>query len=202
MDCAISTSTSTIRALQAPVDTSAPGVLSQPSSPRSSALPSPPGSPDSISSFPSLSSSFFFSSAAASPPHLHSHHDHSRDSTQGFIIPSLTLPSALHRPTTYGKTLGDVRLLVLSSDEASSSTLLSMILEGNEDIVDVSASESTEYGTITRASTDWIEHGDAHGLERFEPSHNVEILEIAGYSSREHFDVRYSLRRCWSCSHI
>ncbi|KAH8997921.1 hypothetical protein EDB92DRAFT_1307296 [Lactarius akahatsu] len=87
--------------------------VSQPSSPRSSALPSPPGSPDSISSFPSLSSSFFFSSAAASPPYAHAHIEQDRELTQGLIIPSLALPAALRQPTPYGKTLGDIRLLAL-----------------------------------------------------------------------------------------
>lgn len=28
------------------------------------------------------------------------------------------------------------------------------------------------------ASTDWIEHHDAHGLEKFEPAKNVEVLEV------------------------
>ncbi|THH21410.1 hypothetical protein EW146_g127 [Bondarzewia mesenterica] len=155
---------------------------SQPSSPRSSALPSPPDSPDSISSFPSLSSSFFFSSAAASPPHSHSHLDQDRGSTHSLIIPSLTLPSALRPPTPYGKTLGEVRLLILGGEISGSSSLSSMLLESNEDVVDVGMSEPTENGFVQRASTDWIEHRDAHGLEKFEPSNNIEILELPGYN--------------------
>jgi len=38
---------------------------------------------------------------------------------------------------------------------------------------------------LLRASTDWVEHRDAHGLEKFEPIRNVEILEVPGY---EHID--------------
>ena len=29
-----------------------------------------------------------------------------------------------------------------------------------------------------RVSTDWIEHRDAHGLEKHEPSRNVEIVQL------------------------
>ena len=58
--------------------------VSQPSSQPSSAQPSPPGSPDSISSFPSLSLSFFFS-AAASPPRAPIHIEQDRKHSQGLI---------------------------------------------------------------------------------------------------------------------
>ncbi|TFY64575.1 hypothetical protein EVG20_g5896 [Dentipellis fragilis] len=180
-ECPISTSISTIRRIPiSPLDM--PSMSSQPSSPRSSALPSPPDSPDSISSFPSLTSSFFFSSAAASPPHSHTHLEHGRDSTQGLIIPSLTLPAALRQPTAYGKTIGDVRLLVLGSEEAGDASLPSLLLEDNDDLVDVGTRETTDNGSVFRASTDWIEHRDAHGLERFEPANNVEIAELPAYS--------------------
>ncbi|KAI0061129.1 hypothetical protein BV25DRAFT_795376 [Artomyces pyxidatus] len=158
---AVSTSVATIRG-GFPSDM----ISSQPSSPRSSALPSPPDSPNSTSSFPSLSSSFFFSSAAASPPHHPHDHDHE------LVIPSLTLPAALRQPTQYGKTLGDVRLLVLRDGAA----LASMLFDGNEDVVDVAAAAD---GAVIRASTDWLEHRDAHGLEKFEPAHNVEIVDAS-----------------------
>ena len=153
--------------------------VSQPSSPRSSALPSPPGSPDSISSFPSLSSSFFFSSAAASPPYAHAHIEQDRELTQGLIIPSLTLPAPLRQPTPYGKTLGDIRILALGSADPAASPIAGILLEENEDVVDVGPSEVTNDGLVIRASTDWIEHNDAHGLEKFEPSRNVEILDVS-----------------------
>ncbi len=91
------------------------------------------------SSLPSVSSSFFFSSSAAGSPgrshpssypsshpqsdHEHDHdhdqdHDHQgrhhrRVHEQGLIIPSLSLPDALRRPTPFGQTLGDIRILVL-----------------------------------------------------------------------------------------
>ena len=164
-----------------PLDISAR--VSQPSSPRSSALPSPPGSPDSISSFPSLSSSFFFSSAAASPPYAHTHIEQDRELTQGLIIPSLTLPAALRQPTPYGKTLGDIRLLALGSADPTVSPIAGILLEGNEDVVDVGPSEVTNDGLVVRASTDWIEHNDAHGLEKFEPTRNVEVVDVSKLAS-------------------
>ncbi|KAJ3569454.1 hypothetical protein NP233_g5036 [Leucocoprinus birnbaumii] len=148
-------------------------------SPPSSALPSPPDSPssDSVSSFPSVSSSFFFSSAAASPPHP----PHSEHLTEGLIIPSLTLPTALRRPTAYGKSIGDLRLLMLGSRGAGKTFLTSLLLEDNDAVVEVGNWEETEYGKVLYASTDWIEHSDAHGLEKYEPTRNIEILELPGY---------------------
>jgi hypothetical protein len=166
---------------------------SQPSSPRSSALPSPPDSPDSVSSFPSVSSSFFFSSAAASPPHPHAHLDHIRDPTQGLIIPSLTLPAALRRPTLFGQTVGDIKLLVLASKAAGKGFLSGLLVEDNEDVVEVGIWEEAEYGSVLRASTDWIEHRDAHGLENFEPSRNLEIIELPGYDTGDDVCPCFSL---------
>lgn len=173
----ISTSASTIRSLHTVMGDSS--AESPPSSPRSSTLPSPPDSPssESVSSMPSVSSSFFFSSAAASPPHSQPHSDHARESTQGLIIPSLTLPEALHQPTPYGQTLGDLRLLVVGGKDF----LTKLLLEDNDDIVDEGQWEDTGFGRILRASTDWIDHRDAHGLEKFEPTRNVEINELPGY---------------------
>ncbi|KAG9308341.1 hypothetical protein JVU11DRAFT_12107 [Chiua virens] len=178
---AVSTSTSTIRAPHPRQEHHASSIspaasASQPSSPT---LPSPPDSPsESISSLPSVGSSFFFSSAAASPPHSHPHSDHARDSTlaQGLIIPSLTLPEALPRPTQYGKTLGDIRLLVIGDAVEDHLLLSTLLFEDNEDIVDTGDWEATSDGFMLRASTDWIEHKDAHGLEKFEPSRNIELV--------------------------
>ncbi|RDB17355.1 hypothetical protein Hypma_001813 [Hypsizygus marmoreus] len=187
MEESISTSASTIRTfpqhLPDPLQTQLVSSVSAPSSPRSSALPSPPSSPssDSVSSFPSVSSSFFFSSAAASPPHPQPQSDHTRDSTEGLIIPSLTLPSALRQPTPYGQTVGDVRLLVLGSKGAGKTFLSGLLLEENEDVVEVGTWEDWEYGRVIHASTDWIEHRDAHGLEKFEATRNIEIVELPGY---------------------
>ncbi|KAH7883025.1 hypothetical protein F5I97DRAFT_1901323 [Phlebopus sp. FC_14] len=177
----VSTSTCTIRTLNPrtahggnPVVASA---TSTPSSPRSSALPSPPDSPsDSISSLPSVGSSFFFSSAAASPPHSQPHSDHARESTQGLVIPSLTLPEALPHPTQYGKTIGDIRILVIGNGAADRALVSNILLEDNEDVVATGDWEDTTDGSVLRISTDWIEHRDAHGLEKFEPSRNVEIV--------------------------
>ncbi|KIM82843.1 hypothetical protein PILCRDRAFT_458637 [Piloderma croceum F 1598] len=179
-----STSPSTVEPQTVPI-------VSQPSSPRSTALPSPPDSPsqspsDSVSSLPSVSSSFFFSSAAASPPRSNPASDHARESTQGLIIPSLTLPAPLRRPTPYGQTLGDLRLLVVGSKGSGKTYLSGSLVEDNEDIIDVGSWEDADHGcSVLYASTDWIEHSDEHGLEKFEPSKNVEIIMVPGY---EHND--------------
>jgi hypothetical protein len=160
-------------------------MASQQSSPRSSALPSPPDSPGSLSSSPSFSSSFFFSSVAASPWHNHAHIEQDHESAQGLIIPSLTLPAPIRQPTPYGKTVGDVRILMFgNADPGASSSIAGMLLEENEDIVDVMPSGVTNNGhVLVRASTDWAEHRDAHGLEKFEPTHNVEIIDVSKYAS-------------------
>jgi hypothetical protein len=186
-----SASTSTIRSLHVNMEPQTVPIVSQPSSPRSTALPSPPDSPsespsDSVSSLPSVSSSFFFSSAAASPPRSNAASDHARESTQGLIIPSLTLPSPLRRPTPYGQTISDLRLLVVGSKGSGKTYLSGMLVEDNEDVVEVSSWEDAENGcSVLHASTDWIEHRDEHGLEKFEPSKNVEIIKLPGY---EHHD--------------
>jgi hypothetical protein len=105
-----------------------------------------------------------------------------REPAQGLIIPSLTLPAALRQPTPYGKTMGDVRILVFGSADPGTS-IAGMLLEDNEDVVDVMPSEVTQNGHVVRASTDWAEHRDAHGLEKFEPTHNVEIIDISKHAS-------------------
>lgn len=188
----VSTSTSTIRALHPRQEHhvssfSVAASASQPSSPRSSAPLSPPDSPsESISSLPSVGSSFFFSSAATSPPHSHPQSDHAKESTQGLIIPSLTLPEALPRPTQFGKTLGDIRLLVIGDAAQDHSLVSSLLLADNEDVMDTGDWEAISEGFVLRASTDWIEHKDAHGLEKFEPSRNVELTALHNIQS----DVR------------
>ncbi|KAL1700743.1 hypothetical protein EV121DRAFT_263840 [Schizophyllum commune] len=188
MEESISTSVSTVRSLHFPtieIPPSSVGPSSVPSSsPRSSALPSPPDSPssDSVSSFPSVASSVFFSSNADSPyPHHPSDSDHARDSTQGLVIPSLILPDALPRPTPFGQTLGDVRLLLLGGRGSGKTTLANLLVEDNEEVVERGVWEDIDGGRVLRASTYWIEHRDAHGLEKFEPAHNIEIVELAGY---------------------
>jgi hypothetical protein len=75
---------------------------------------------------------------------------------------------------------------VLGSQGAIGHTLISGILiEDNEDVVEVGSWDAIDHGALLRASTDWIEHYDAHGLEKYEPTRNVEILEVPGY---EHAD--------------
>ena len=63
-------------------------------------------------------SSFLFSSGPGSPPHLGQPTEHEHDpeleyGDSSLIIPSLTLPLSLRRPTPYGQGVGEVRLLVL-----------------------------------------------------------------------------------------
>ncbi|KAI0357711.1 hypothetical protein OH77DRAFT_1421803 [Trametes cingulata] len=207
-----STSASTIRGLRH-LDI---GLLSEPSSSRHddqpdaspyhpssphSAFQSEPGSPsgDSISSFPSVSSSFLFSSGPASPPHLHPHTEPESelgDSTSGLVIPSLMLPSPSRRPTPYGQTLGELRLLLLGPRGADMSALASQLVDDNEDVVEVGLWEEEgrenthargKKATL-RASTSWIEHRDAHGLERIEPARNVELVELPSYDPYSEVD--------------
>lgn len=194
MDQSTSTSVSTIRSLHVNMDSQTVPIVtvSQTSSPHSVALPSPPDSPspsDSISSLPSISSSFFFSSAADSPLDSNPPSDHARECNQGLIIPSLTLPSPLRQPTPYGQTLGDLRLLVLGSEGSGKRYLSGLLVEDNEDVVEVGTWEDGEYGSVLRASTNWIEHSDAHGLEKFEPSKNVEIIKLPGYQHNDNVSV-------------
>ncbi|KIY67240.1 hypothetical protein CYLTODRAFT_353638 [Cylindrobasidium torrendii FP15055 ss-10] len=174
----ISTSASTIRSLHIPIPSSAfshaeASGTSEPGSPHSS-LDSP--SSDSVSSFPSVSSSFFHSSAPDSPHHSQPHSEHTRDDTQGLLIPSLALPDALRQPTPYGKTLGELRLLVVGGKDF----LSKLLLDENDEIVDAGEWQTAELGRVRRASTDWIDRRDMHGLEHFEPSRNVEIHELGG----------------------
>jgi hypothetical protein len=108
-----------------------------------------------------------------------------RETAQGLIIPSLTLPAALRQPTLYGKTVGDIRILVFGSTDSGGASITDILLEDNEDVVDVGPSEVTHNGHVIRASTDWAEHRDAHGLEKFDPTHNVEILDISSLASAD-----------------
>jgi hypothetical protein len=195
----VSTSVSTVRQIQ--IHDS-----SQTSSPRSASLPSPPDSPSSdSSSFPSLSSSFFFSSAPDSPPNSHSLPLSDKDS-QGLIIPSLTLPSALRRPTPYGQTLGDLRLIVLAPDDVGKAFSSNILLDDNEDILEVGTWEISPSGhSVLKASTRWIKHHNSHGHEKFEPARNVEIYDIP-VSESDNVRLQYILVAgrvlitCWCLS--
>lgn len=161
------------------------------SSPHSASLPSPPESPpldpyadidlDSISSFPSVSSSVFFSSSAGSPHSQPRQLDHEHD---GLIIPSLTLPSKLQQPTPLGQTLGDLSFLLVGP-KGGGKTSLAEFLADSDDIVDASDWEDIDGGRILHASTDWIEEHDPHGLERFEGSENVSFTELDGFDYTE-----------------
>lgn len=93
----------------------------------------------------------------------------------------------MRRPTHYGKTLGDIRLLVLGDTKSITPTLL---FDDNEDVVEIGTKwEDMPHGARRlRASTDWIEHLDAHGLEKYEASHNIELIDIPHYDRNT--DVR------------
>lgn len=152
---------------------------------------SEPDSPsgDSVSSLPSVSSSFLFSSGPASPPHIHQHSEQDSelgDSTSGLIIPSLTLPSPSTRPTPYGQTLGELRLLVLGHNGADVNAVASDLVDENEDVVEVGPWEDNPPNgglASLRVSTHWVEHRDPHGLERIEPARNVEIIKLPSYDA-------------------
>ncbi|KAL1948350.1 hypothetical protein VTO73DRAFT_12425 [Trametes versicolor] len=163
-----------------------------------SAFQSEPGSPsgDSVSSFPSVSSSFLFSSGPASHPPSEPDSDLG-DSTSGLVIPSLMLPSPSKRPTAYGQTLGELRLLLLGPKGVDLSAIASRLVDDSEDVVEVGIwEEDRPEGGNTRGkrkaslrvSTHWVEHRDAHGLERVEPARNVEILELAPYDPYSEVD--------------
>lgn len=168
--------------------------LSPHSSPAHSAYPSPSSpSGESVSSLPSVSSSFLFSSGIGSSPHLglgihHDAHDHGLGDSS-LIIPSLTLPSAVRRPTPYGQTLGDVRLLIWGAAGSGAEEVAQVIADEEcEDIVEVGQwtdlepeSDHSGRAKVLRLSTDWIEHRDAHGLEKHEPSRNVEVVLLKDY---------------------
>ena len=193
MEESVSTSTDTIKALHInpTLLAAAQEPTSRPSSP-TSALPSPDSpSSDSISSLPSVSSSFFYSSGATSPHHHHSDHSRGGSDDLRLVIPSLALPAALPHATTFGRTLGDLRLLVLGEKGVGKTTFANLLLKNNDDVVEIGGWEYFDeegQANVLRASTHWIEHGDAHGLEKFEPAKNVEIIELPGYD--QHAEVR------------
>lgn len=216
-----------------PATSSAAMLATTHSSPRSAptSLPSPPDSPpldpysdadlDSLSSFPSVSSSIFFSSGAGSSPHTHAQYQYQyadphsghlyvrRDQeldispADGFIIPSLALPAALPHPTAYGQALGDASFLILGPAGANTGILAEYLADA-DDIVDVAAWETVEpegsggsRARVLRASTDWIEECDAHGLERFEGTANVALVELDSFDAAE--KVCISSDPTWAC---
>ncbi|KAJ2932426.1 hypothetical protein H1R20_g4640, partial [Candolleomyces eurysporus] len=58
---------------------------------------------------------------------------------------------------------------------------------GEKDLLDGLDEDMVQLGRagakVLRASTDWIEHNDAHGLEKYEPLKNVEVVELPGYDA-------------------
>ena len=68
-------------------------------------------------------------------------------------------------------------MLILGSNGIGKTTLANLLLESNDDIVHVSGWE----GNVLTASTDWLDYEDNIGLERHEPTLNVQITELPGY---------------------
>jgi len=76
-----------------------------------------------------------------------------------------------------------LRVIVLLRKGADPAFVSSLLLDDNEDVVDVGPWEDGPHARTIKASTDWLEHSDAHGLERFEPLRNVEFTEFPAYES-------------------
>ena len=162
-----------------------------------------------MSSLPSVSSSFMFSSVPGSPPHIglglqHDPHGHELGDSS-LIIPSLTLPSAVRRPTPYGQTLGDVRILVLGHTGSGAEGVAQAFADEEcEDVVEFEPWEEFETegddsvrAKVLRLSTDWIEHRDAHGLEKHEPSRNVEVVLLQDYGPNDDVSSRICIAESW-----
>jgi hypothetical protein len=81
----------------------------------------------------------------------------------------------------------------LGNQGTGKSFLSGLLVDDNEDVVDVGTWEETEHGALLRASTDWIEFRDGHGLETFEPARNVEIVDLPGYEHSDDVGVFTSL---------
>ena len=73
--------------------------------------------------------------------------------------------------------MGDLRLPILGGERIEETTLTNLLLESSDDIVHVSGWE----GDVLTASTDWLDHEDNKGLEKFEPAMNVQIVRLPGY---------------------
>ncbi|KAJ7893567.1 hypothetical protein B0H13DRAFT_2527439 [Mycena leptocephala] len=165
----MSTSTDTIRTLH----------TRQPS-PSRSPSPSPPDSPSlsasgsSVSSFPSVSSSFFFSSAAASPPHVP---PLPLEGEGQLIIPELVLPAAHAVPRTPNlkeeeeeKVNGSTtRLLVLGPRAAVATALC---------VDNPSGWVEEEDGlSVLRAEAAWRDD-DAHDKSKSQSSGTLELVSL------------------------
>ncbi|KAF8188946.1 hypothetical protein K438DRAFT_1972132 [Mycena galopus ATCC 62051] len=170
----MSTSASTIRTLHA-----------RPSPPHSP-FQSPPDSPSlsasgsSVSSFPSVSSSFFFSSAAASPPPESHPHPHPNGVEENLIIPSLTLPALLIGP--HMRVKGPrTRLLVLGRPDVA----IAALFADDPDALEANAWVDEDGFRVLRASAQWREY-DNHGYDDDESNsnargterHNVELVAL------------------------
>ncbi|KAF9041245.1 hypothetical protein BJ165DRAFT_273552 [Panaeolus papilionaceus] len=126
-------------------------------------------------------------------------------------IPTLSLPSALPRPTQFGQTLGRIKVVLLSDpsqkpkSDATSEEIIEKVMQtliwDNEDIVDAGEWEMIEAGSSgafqlqsLHASTDWLQpkQSTTHSQpsfysddrsERFEGNENIEIVRVLSIPS-------------------
>ncbi|TCD60656.1 hypothetical protein EIP91_009731 [Steccherinum ochraceum] len=121
------------------------------------------------------------------------------------------------RPTQYGKSLGAVKILVLSDSHRSAEEVLKVLTDEEcEDYVDVSrweefnfdgppdANPPLEKPRVMRISTDWLDYRDAHGLERYEATRNVEVVHLPECSTHHHpaEAIRTALRAVHTPFHV
>ena len=83
-----------------------------------------------------------------------------------------------------------MRLLVLGRQGQSATSVLEVFTDMEcEDVVDPGQweahdpADSLSQMRCLKVSTDWIEHRDPHGLEKHEPSRNVELLHLSEYKA-------------------
>lgn len=139
-----------------------------------------------------------------------------KEPTMDLAIPTLSLPSALPRPTQFGQTLGRIKVVLLSDpsqkpkSDATSEEIIEKVMQtliwDNEDIVDAGEWEMIEAGSSgafqlqsLHASTDWLQpkQSTTHSQpsfysddrsERFEGNENIEIVRVLSIPSSSSLD--------------
>ncbi|OBZ76640.1 hypothetical protein A0H81_03095 [Grifola frondosa] len=151
---------------------------SQPSSPHS-VFPSSPDSPSALS--PTLRARLRSTGLHFRPHHPVPHAPFTCSSSDSLWPDAWRSPPASPWPARGGH-----------------AALAAQLLDENEDIIEVGIWEEElrwdgnsgcVRSSVLRASTDWIEHRDAHGLERAEPARNVEIVALPGYDPEDHVET-------------
>ena len=62
--------------------------------------------------------------------------------------------------------------------------------------VDSAEGSATENPDVLRISTDWLEHRDAHGLERYEATKNIELVHLLEYTPGQSVRIFLHVRDC------